>query len=464
MGLPLSRPNGTGSVKFSVYPSKYQSRLFQMRSLLQGQRYNERCYPSIPYKPYPASSAHQISDDGLVLRFRAIPEKLVGCDLPSETYWWVDAQFLPYNDSQMIVTSTAYIPRANFPWLPVNDIPAGRILLYTITLSPIGCENFVRTTTRSYPKVQPHPRGDLVGYIQSGDAHILNLDNETVYSQPKDLMTGPYRFMAIAPNGIHLAMICRGQGFYYLKVAQMDVFFRKVQQVSCHKLCPGFVACRTFTDHVECRWSPDSQYLGVSSSLGRMFVVNASSSFSDVTVVCRDLIEDEISNAGCFAFDPRFDHQVVAVGGRCSYQVHIVDVETQSVLFCIPGESEEDPVDCVEYTSSGSLLAVAFHDLVIRIYSTTDGSEIHTVDMKDSCRDLAARLPSLQFPAVQRLSFSLSGTLLTTSMCDGFVSVWNIPTNFSLRYFCKLKILTMLPVRCIKKLNLPTTVKNFLLS
>ena len=293
----------------------------------------------------------------------------------------------------------------------------------------------------------------------------------------------------------------------------MDVSFRKAEQARCHRLCPGFVACRTFTDHVECKWSPDSKHLGVSSSLGRMFVVGASLSPSDVVVVCPDLIGDDISNAGCFAFDPRFDHQVIAIGGRGSCLVYIVDLDSKTVIFHIPetggkdlgvvgknlrsggsyngvgetgleelnmrvggeervmGGVREDPevgekesVDCVAYSPSGSILAVAYHNLVIEIYSTCNRATIHTVDMRDSWPDLAQRLPSPRFPAVQRLAFSRSESLLMATTCDGFVSLWSVPTNFTLRHLCKLQILAMLPVQHIHKLCLPTTVKNFLLS
>ena len=47
-----------------------------MRSLLRGQRCDERCYPSMPYKPYPTPSPHELAADGLLLKFRALPEML----------------------------------------------------------------------------------------------------------------------------------------------------------------------------------------------------------------------------------------------------------------------------------------------------------------------------------------------------------------------------------------------------
>ena len=59
-------------------------------------------------------------------------------EIPEDTFWWVDAQFLPYNDAELVVTSTAYIPRLLTAWTGVKKVPQGRILVYDTNSLPIS--------------------------------------------------------------------------------------------------------------------------------------------------------------------------------------------------------------------------------------------------------------------------------------------------------------------------------------
>ena len=59
-------------------------------------------------------------------------------EIPEDTFWWVDAQFLPYNDAQLVVTATAYTPRLLTAWTAVKKVPQGRILLYNTNFLPVS--------------------------------------------------------------------------------------------------------------------------------------------------------------------------------------------------------------------------------------------------------------------------------------------------------------------------------------
>lgn len=58
-------------------------------------------------------------------------------DIPEDAFWWMDAQFLPYNDAELVVTSTAYsAPRFLQAWNPISGIPQGRIILLDTSSLP----------------------------------------------------------------------------------------------------------------------------------------------------------------------------------------------------------------------------------------------------------------------------------------------------------------------------------------
>lgn len=59
-------------------------------------------------------------------------------EVSAEAYWWTDAQFLPYNDGQMLTTATAYLSHPLRAWVRVRNVPAGRIVLHRLQTSTVS--------------------------------------------------------------------------------------------------------------------------------------------------------------------------------------------------------------------------------------------------------------------------------------------------------------------------------------
>ncbi|KAK7482549.1 hypothetical protein BaRGS_00026150, partial [Batillaria attramentaria] len=108
-----------------------------LKTALRGQKGHQKCVPQIPYQPLQDSDVCRVGDGGLVLEVKAVPSSLARGEVPEGTYWWTDAQFLPYNDTQIMVTAAAYIPRPRHAWVAVEHIPRGRLIMYSLKFQPL---------------------------------------------------------------------------------------------------------------------------------------------------------------------------------------------------------------------------------------------------------------------------------------------------------------------------------------
>ncbi|XP_046558964.1 LOW QUALITY PROTEIN: uncharacterized protein LOC124268011 [Haliotis rubra] len=436
-----------------------------LQSLLACQKSNEKCYPCVPFRPCPPG-VHAQTKQGLVASFKALPPVLARGTVTADTIWWTSAQFLPYNDRHLAVTTTPYTFRVNRPWLVASKMPAGKIFLYDIGRKPIGCVHFKGISSSTHPTIQPHPIGEYIAYIpSSAGVKVIGLNNEHVYEQPASFVGGSCKYFAIAPNGINLATIFRGQNFYFIRMNNFNNFgIMQGEDLKCHLLCPGFVGDRFFSDKVECRWSPDSHFLAVGlycAGSGKLFVLDKNSQ-KNICTVCPDLLEDPISSACSFDFDPRPDRCKLAVASTddCIYIIDVKVVKFYKQLMRGMLECQ----NCIQYNNQGTMLAVGYETLDIRIFDPDTEELLHVIDVKDGDEKLQTNVPCHTSLAIMRLSFNWSGTLLASSVCDGLVRVWTVPGMFSLQRFCKLQILSLVPVRKVKTLNLPEKIKHFLLS
>lgn len=330
-----------------------------------------------------------------------------------------------------------------------------------------GCVHFKGISSTTQPTIQPHPLGEYIAYIpSSAGVKVIGFNNEHVYEQPASFVGGSCKYFAIAPNGINLATIFRGQNFYFIRLNLFNNFgVSRPEDLKCHLLCPGFVGDRLFNDKVECRWSADSRFLAVGSycsGSGKLFVLDKNS-LKNICTVYPDLLEHSISSASSFEFDPRPNYWRLAVAttNEC---IHIVDVNKCEILQTINEGSARMPINCIQYNNQGTMLAVGYETVEIKIFDPDTEELLHVIDVKDGDEKLQANVPCHTSLAIMRLSFNWSGTLLASSVCDGMVRVWTVPGMFSLQRFCKLQILSLVPVRKVKTLKLPEKIKHFLLS
>ena len=53
-------------------------------------------------------------------------------------YWWSDAQFLPYDDTVLFVTSGPFEPRSQHAWVNLRHAPNGRVIKMDLDRKKLG--------------------------------------------------------------------------------------------------------------------------------------------------------------------------------------------------------------------------------------------------------------------------------------------------------------------------------------
>ncbi|KAK7482579.1 hypothetical protein BaRGS_00026180 [Batillaria attramentaria] len=328
-----------------------------------------------------------------------------------------------------------------------------------------GGEVFTGTQSSVYPKVQMHPLGEAVGYAGTSAINVVSLQNDALYTKQRDMNNRTQHFCAISPNGLHLAILSKGSGYYYLEIFLFDLTLLMIlaKPVECHRISPGFVGSRFHNDHAECKWSPDGSHIALSSSEGKLFVM-AKSGTQNVCDVCPDLLESDLSTAGSFDFDPQSRFSVMAVG-TIDGTLTIVRISKEDNGNPLLSQMETgETIDCVQYNSDGSAVAAAFRSFTVKLYDTSDLTELHSFCMADLCPDHVSRFAASPYPAIMRLSFNFDGRYLATSSCDGVVRVWTIPRLLSLQEWCRKTVLSSIPICKVRDCSLPNKLKTFLLS
>lgn len=50
----------------------------------------------------------------------------------SDSYWWINCQFVPNDDTTLMVTSSVYILRGGMSNVQVRNIPAGKVCKFSL--------------------------------------------------------------------------------------------------------------------------------------------------------------------------------------------------------------------------------------------------------------------------------------------------------------------------------------------
>ncbi|CAL1538757.1 unnamed protein product [Lymnaea stagnalis] len=433
------------------------SQMSTIKDILSQQSSSDWCYPLTPYIPFPKEK-WPVFENGLISDIHILPDKLQRNLTNDSWYWWCDAQFVPFNDVSLYTTCSVYHPRPGCRWTSVPHMPSGRVVLYNF-LSPnsLKCIIFSRTNSSVWPKVNPHPIGQLVAYCGTGETVIMSDKGDPVYSRSRDLTNAVHIYCATANNGVSFACIKRGIGVFFLEYHNIDTSILVHDSIRCHQICQDFVPSKIGNDSVACKFSPNSKQLSVSISTGVLFVVTRSK-LEKVCIICPDMLDGSLSSAESFDYDPRFASKVLTVATTDGF-IQTVDIETGTILRSVEAE---DACDCLTYSPDGLFIAAGFHDFDIVIYDR-DLTTLHTFPMSTICQDQLQRVQP-HYPTVLHLSFSQNGEHLASTSCDGHLRIWRIPKILTLQEMCRDKILACLPVRKVKYLNgIPEKMKNFLL-
>jgi WD40 repeat protein len=310
------------------------------------------------------------------------------------------------------------------------------------------------------PKLQMHPSGNYIGYISPESIKLETVEHKDVFNKYKDLRMCNYRFISFAPNGRLMAVLMSCSKQYELLVSMIDKGFAfNDRVVDLSKLLPGFRIFH-YNEHVECKWSPDSELIAVCSSINFMFILNKDLQL--VLNIVADVLPDEVfpSWASTFDFNPCSCHELLAVGtnDRCVYFLNLeskVIVEQTDAL-------SRDAIDCLQYHPFGKYVVIATRNFSLFLLDPCDGTILRNFDMHSETPNLKQIMYSV--PNLIRLSFSTTGNQLATSASDGRIRVYQMPQYISLFDLCKWAIFSWVPSTKLNELPLPSQIVSKLLA
>lgn len=310
------------------------------------------------------------------------------------------------------------------------------------------------------PKLHMHPSGNYIGYIAPESIKIETIKHEEVFNKHKDLRMCNYKFIAFSPNGKYMAVLLSCARQFEIVVCMVDKGFTfHDKAVDLSKMFPGFRG-HHYNEHLECKWSPDSDYIAVCSSVHFMFVLNKDLELC-VNIVT-DILQDEVfpSWASTFDFNPQSCHELLAVGGN-DRSIYFLNLKTREIMEKTD-EICSDALDCLQYHPFGKYVAVASRNFSIFLIEPSDGAVLYHLDMRIDQPDLSQRYASI--PNFIRLSFSTTGEQLVTATSDGKIRVYQMPAYLSLFDLCKWTILSQVPYTKIGELPLPKRLISKLLA
>ncbi|XP_070562887.1 uncharacterized protein [Ptychodera flava] len=377
--------------------------------------------------------------------------------------WWTYAQFMPYDDSKLLSSVGVYVPRPGRTVTGAHRRVQGRIGLWNLSIHPVDVTLICQRGSATWPHCQVTPNSKYLCYIGRGEVVKENLKTKQRQVKHRDLRMGNFRFCALSPNGLYLAILMRVGNQFELAVVTVEMF-QKCAEVMCHHLCPSFVGSPNYSDHVECSFSPNSKYIAVSSSFGKLFVVKREGlklhKLMTPGIVSSD--HGALEDARAFDFDPRYNHEVIAFS---TTDKHILVYNLEHENCVIDEELPQDvgTVEVLKYSSDGYLLAVATSSTILLMYDSDSFNLVYTLDISTQSSKYAMGPMPNGYPAMLRLAWSHSGQQLAVCSADGFIRIWQLPRYLNLQHFCRLTIIKHLPAKQVYSLPLPSKLIDFIL-
>lgn len=416
-----------------------------------------KCVPCTKYKQFPVDRTKSAGE--LISIFKALPSVTGTIE---GSYWWLNCQFVPNDDSSLITTSSAYHLRNGMSSVFVKNVPKGRICTFYFEPSKLSYDIINRSQSATCPKIQIHPDSFCIFFLGLNEISFLHRNDVLdIHNKALEHHGRLYRSFAMSPDGRRTCILARHGQDYDLIIFGINAITYCDLTIHCSKLNKDFRGTSVRTELVDCKWSPDSSYVGASISTGYLLVFDIKAG-EMVCSVFPDILDDSsLSSVSAFDFDPRSCKQIIAVGSTDGH-LYIVNLSDGDVV-CKSECNKRDTIDTVQYNPEGNIVGIALRSCKIILYDSCSCNCIFAIDMVNSCPELN-NLPSQgNNPVIMRLDFTRSGEQLATCCCDGNIRIWQLPKFINLKFMCKLKILSLVSQGEIKWLPLPGTIKDYLL-
>lgn len=317
------------------------------------------------------------------------------------------------------------------------------------------------TRMANFPKIQMHPSGKYFLYISYDSIKIETTQHKEVFNKHKDLRSCNYRFCAFSPDGKYVAILLSASKHFEMIISMLDSGFTfNDNDADLTRMLPKFLNSSRRSEHVECKWSPDSQHIAVCSSINFLFILNKKLEF--LVDVTDSILPDQVfpNWSGTFDYDPRSCHKTLVVGTN-TRQLYFINTGSQRIIVKSDTLSRS-AIDSLVYHPQGHSVAVATRDFNIYLIDSIDAEIKYQLNMLFHVTVLTHNHQDL--PAVIRLAFTSTGDQIASATSDGYVRVWQLPPNISLFELCKQAILSEVPHTLLHKLPLPSQIVSKLLS
>ncbi|XP_033122002.1 uncharacterized protein LOC117121018 [Anneissia japonica] len=412
-------------------------------------------------------------DQGHVFyQFNVIPPGVVTTGLdPAQIIWWTDCMFMPFDDSQIITSLGGYFYRGSQGLTQLRKmrlqnyfrIPQGFMTLWRFN-DPHYPEVLNTKPSRALPHCSVSTNGTLVSFFTDTDIMCSSLCQNSLV-KAKETFCSTFFFSAFSGDSNYVAVLARSR--LHLNLAVVVIILRASDMLVMYQRCvrelfQHFKLQKHLInqDRLECRFSPDSQFVAISTTAGQLFLIKRD--LSKLECVLVDGKDEELTNERCYDFDPRFPHEVLAFCVN-SDQVYVKNIESGSqILHCKLPENVMKAT-CLKYNMEGDSFAVGCQDGVIVMMSSSTGNILYLLDSKTQAAAFAMTPCKLSmYPEIIRISFSHSDDVLAVSSTEGTVRLWQLPPKMNLVHMCRLVILKHIPASTIKQLPLPTMIADLI--
>ncbi|XP_077981596.1 uncharacterized protein LOC144436638 [Glandiceps talaboti] len=435
----------------------------------------KRQVPNKTWKPFPDLSPHNgISSNDpigagtgckgqIVLMLDPVPGLSEFRASTPDLLWWTYAQFMPFDDSKLLSSVGVYVPRPGRTITGAHRNVQGRIGLWNLNSQPADITLIDQRGSATWPHCQVTPSSQYLCYIGRSEVISQNLKTKYKQKRSRDLRMGNFRFCALSPNGQYLAILMRIGNQFELATVTAERLQRGTE-IMCHNVCPKFFGSANYSDHVECTFSPDSKYIAVSSSFGKLFIVQRDPS-KCYKLITPGLVPDDqgvLEDARAYDYDPRYPHEVMAFS-TTDKSIRVYNLEQDECIIANGLPEDVGVAEVMKYSNGGYLLGVATSSMVIMMYESDSGSLMYRLDTSTQSSKFAMRTMPSGYPSMLRLAWSHSGEQLAVCSADGYIRIWQLPRYLSLQHFCRLAILKYLPAKDVYALPLPGKLIDFIL-
>ena len=225
---------------------------------------------------------------------------------------------------------------------------------------------------------------------------------------------------------------------------------RSIWSGSCEVMHDGFHGTIT-----NCKFSPDSKTMGVTSTYGDSVFVLVQSGELYATVDHTKNFYGRMSPSD-FDFDPTKLNTVAMVWRHDQLKIVKLYHNRFEEVFAYNPPDDHPFSNCVKYSLDGTLLGIGTITGCVMLFDPATGSCNFTLDIASEITEINDRI-------VFDISFSRSCQEIAAAYSDGHVRVWQLPRKLNLQHICRLALMQTTPANKIATLPVPKHLQSYLL-